>query len=782
MLDNLPRQLLPDWFLGDRLSPPPRLPGERRFHQPLDLQTTDRQKRRWRVKVWCRCREALNNITWLLNHSFAEHQALADKGLPKADDPGWRQGPLIELSGQRASVVVGAKDGSVGLLYIPALLHGLSLVNFTQATIDHMPYNIAVHKPALWKVRTRNLGDVHRYDLGILGDCHYGLWHPQGHQYSDLYNATTDTLRHKTNEQWTSRMQFFKATESVDDRIDYLIELLRPELAAALKQARKLVLQHPGVLPLDPVWCTRFLGRAVIVNRQTGEHLDRMGVRRAWDVIVAGGDFNGGGFFFRNMKVRCPFRLGDMVAFDGTAQQHSIEGFTGTLRVSHVYYIHQSVLTELGIDERMPDVYLSNLVSRLARFERQAPLMSCALPPRFQKRRYPEESTTDSLSLTNDTQFAEKIRHVRDPKKQMALVWAHCKGKMICEANETKDEEGAGAAPAKVGHGGCGHIQPLIRKEGLKLFLFYKKGRVDDDEPDGRTSQPEKRLYPTSDVYNTLKKIPDSDLALLGLSEEFACPDWMILTVLPVPPPPVQPSISADGRTVRSEDDLTYKLGNILKALINVRRCEEEGSPAHVISEFEQLLQFHVTTYMDNDIAGIPQALQKSGRPVKAIRARLKGKEGHLRGMMGKRVDFSVRTVITGDPNLMLDQVGVPRSIAMNLTYPERVSPYNIEWLQMLCIDLQYNKRADTSLQYGWIVKRHLKDGDYVLFNHQPSLHKMSMISHRVKIMYFSTFRLNLSVTPPYNTYFDGDKMNIHILQSKGTGAKLSQNAWVPSR
>ena len=152
---------------------------------------------------------------------------------------------------------------------------------------------------------------------------------------------------------------------------------------------------------------------------------------------------------------------------------------------------------------------------------------------------------------------------------------------------------------------------------------------------------------------------------------------------------------------------------------------------------------------MDNDIAGIPQALQKSGRPVKAIRARLKGKEGRLRGnLMGKRVDFSARTVITGDPNLELDQVGVPKSIAMNLTYPERgmsisrgshvltlncalVTPYNIAYLQELVrngptaypgaryvvkdtgerIDLRYNKRADAFLQYGWIVERHLKDG-----------------------------------------------------------------------
>lgn len=150
---------------------------------------------------------------------------------------------------------------------------------------------------------------------------------------------------------------------------------------------------------------------------------------------------------------------------------------------------------------------------------------------------------------------------------------------------------------------------------------------------------------------------------------------------------------------------------------------------------------------MDNDLPGQPQALQKSGRPVKSIRARLKGKEGRLRGnLMGKRVDFSARTVITGDPNIALDEVGVPFSIARNLTYPERVTPYNIAYLQQLVkngpneypgaryvvrdsgdrIDLRYNKR-ETLLDFGWIVERHLKDGDLVLFNRQPSLHKMSM-------------------------------------------------------
>jgi DNA-directed RNA polymerase II subunit RPB1 len=276
-------------------------------------------------------------------------------------------------------------------------------------------------------------------------------------------------------------------------------------------------------------------------------------------------------------------------------------------------------------------------------------------------------------------------------------------------------------------------------------------------------------LFTPSEVYTTLMKISDSDLHLLGLSDEYARPEWMILTVLPVPPPPVRPSIAVDGGTMRSEDDLTYKLGEVIKASTNVRKSEQEGSPAHIVTEYEQLLQvcgighafcwslflnifqFHVATYMDNDIAGIPQALQKSGRPVKAIRARLKGKEGRLRGnLMGKRVDFSARTVITGDPNLELDEVGVPRSIAMTLTYPERgesrplvpffipltnvvlVTPYNIAYLQELVrrgpntypgaryvvrdtgdrIDLRRNKQADAFLQYGWIVERHLKDGE----------------------------------------------------------------------
>ena len=372
---------------------------------------------------------------------------------------------------------------------------------------------------------------------------------------------------------------------------------------------------------------------------------------------------------------------------------------------------------------------------------------------------------------------------------------------MRCETSAGEDDDNMEKAKEpKHDHGGCGNIQPEVRREGLKLIGTWKVQKG-DEENEGQ--QPEKKPITPQMALNIFRHISIEDIKTMGLSNDYARPEWMIITVLPVPPPPVRPSISVDGGNgMRGEDDLTYKLGDIIRANGNVQRCETEGSPAHIVSEFEHLLQFHVATYMDNDIAGQPQALQKSGRPVKSIRARLKGKEGRLRGnLMGKRVDFSARTVITGDPNLSLDEVGVPRSIARTLTYPETVTPYNIEKLHQLVkngpndhpgakyvirdsgerIDLRHHKRAgEISLQYGWKVERHIVDGDFIIFNRQPSLHKESMMGHRVRVMPYSTFRLNLSVTSPYNADFDGDEMNLHVPQSEETRAEINQLCMVP--
>jgi len=238
---------------------------------------------------------------------------------------------------------------------------------------------------------------------------------------------------------------------------------------------------------------------------------------------------------------------------------------------------------------------------------------------------------------------------------------------------------------------------------------------------------------------------------------------------------------------------LTHKLADVVKANANLKRQEASGGAAHIISQFADLLQYHVSTFIDNEIPGLPQATVRSGsRPLKSLKQRLRGKEGRIRGnLMGKRVDFSARTVITPDPNLSIDQVGVPRSIALNMTYPEIVTPFNIDRMYELIrngpnehpgakyiirddgqrLDLRFiRKPSDLHLEYGYKVERHIQDGDVIIFNRQPSLHKMSMMGHKIRIMPFSTFRLNLSCTTPYNADFDGDEMNMHVPQTFGKG------------
>ncbi|CAG8893732.1 unnamed protein product [Penicillium egyptiacum] len=401
---------------------------------------------------------------------------------------------------------------------------------------------------------------------------------------------------------------------------------------------------------------------------------------------------------------------------------------------------------------------------------------------------------------TADSKFTEALRF-RDPKRRFDAIWRLSKDVLVCEADAPADDEEFSKESQKGrSHGGCGNAQPTVRKEGICLVGTWKpsKAMMEDE-----MAQPEKKVITPTMALNIFRNISLEDVRIMGLSNDYARPEWMILTVLPVPPPTVRPSVVMGTTSgARGEDDLTYKLAEIVRANQNVQRCEQEGAPEHVIREFESLLQYHIATYMDNDIAGQPTAMQKGNRPVKALRSRLKGKEGRLRqNLMGKRVDFSARTVITGDPNLRLDEVGVPYSTARILTYPEVVTPYNIEKLQRLVangpnihpgaryivrdngerIDLRHAKRAGAQqLLYGWKVERHLDNGDYILFNRQPSLHKESMMGHRVRVMPFSTFRMNLSVTSPYNADFDGDEMNLHVPQGEESRAELAELTLVP--
>uniref|UniRef100_A0A2P2HWC8 DNA-directed RNA polymerase subunit n=2 Tax=Hirondellea gigas TaxID=1518452 RepID=A0A2P2HWC8_9CRUS len=375
------------------------------------------------------------------------------------------------------------------------------------------------------------------------------------------------------------------------------------------------------------------------------------------------------------------------------------------------------------------------------------------------------------------------------PRKRLLHVYNLCKGKMMCEMGEPETGKGNPNAPQqkrKSTHNGCGHYQPKIKRIGLELIAEWKHVNEDTAE--------RKVVLSAEKVCEIFKNISDEECYLLGMDPKYARPDWMIMTVLPVPPLAVRPAVVMHG-TAKNQDDLTHKLADIIKANNELIRNEQNGAAAHIIQENIRMLQFHVATLTDNDMPGLPKALQKSGRPLKALKARLKGKEGRIRGnLMGKRVDFSARTVITADPNLRIDQVGVPRSIAQNLTYPEIVTPFNMTKMMELVkrgnnqypgakyiirdngarIDLRYHpKPSDLHLQCGYKVERHITDGDLIIFNRQPTLHKMSMMGHRVKVLPWSTFRMNLSVTSPYNADFDGDEMNLHVPQSMETRAEI---------
>ncbi len=297
-----------------------------------------------------------------------------------------------------------------------------------------------------------------------------------------------------------------------------------------------------------------------------------------------------------------------------------------------------------------------------------------------------------------------------------------------------------------------------------------------------------------SEVRERLELISDSDSLLLGVNPQVARPEWMVLTVLPVPPVTVRPSITLETGE-RSEDDLTHKLVDIIRINQRLKENMEAGAPQLIVEDLWELLQYHVTTYFDNEASGVPPARHRSGRPLKTLAQRLKGKEGRFRSnLSGKRVNFSARTVISPDPYISINEVGVPDLIAKEVTVPVYVTDWNMEKMKEYIRNgsethpgANYVIRPDErkiriyeetkeaiidKLEPGFLVERHLKDGDIVLFNRQPSLHRMSMMAHEVKVLPYKTFRLNLCVCPPYNADFDGDEMNMHIFQTEESQAE----------
>jgi DNA-directed RNA polymerase II subunit RPB1 len=295
-------------------------------------------------------------------------------------------------------------------------------------------------------------------------------------------------------------------------------------------------------------------------------------------------------------------------------------------------------------------------------------------------------------------------------------------------------------------------------------------------------------------VLRAFQRMTDKTCDLVGFNHKFSRPEWMICTVLAVPPLTVRPSVVMDDNQ-RMEDDLTHVLINILRNNQRLRDKLDKGESAEMIDKYTAMVQYDVATYVDNDIKGLAPAAQRSGRPLRTLKSRFGAKTGRVRGnLMGKRVDFSARSVITPDANIDLDELGVPEEIATNLTFPETVNMYNRDRLTAYVrngpdkhpgaksvflkqdarvVNLRFVSPDTIDLREGDIVHRHLIDGDAVLFNRQPSLHKASMMAHRVRVLPYSTFRLNVSATRPYNADFDGDEMNMHVPQSIASATEL---------
>ena len=386
----------------------------------------------------------------------------------------------------------------------------------------------------------------------------------------------------------------------------------------------------------------------------------------------------------------------------------------------------------------------------------------------------------ECLGHPGSIDLARPVMHLKYvPLMEMALrCFCHKCGKLLLSEKEmqkySKSERAKKSKDKKV----CPHCGELHEKVKVdKPTTFYV----------GKT-----RIFPT-EVRDILVNITDDELRKLGVDPTCTRPEWAVLTSLLVPPVTVRPSIILESGE-RSEDDLTHKLSDIIRANQRLWENLNAGAPEVIIEDLWDLLQYHVTTFFDNTIARVPPARHRSGQPLKTITERIKGKGGRIRkNLAGKRVNYSGRTVVSPDPMIEINEVGIPYEIATVVTVAETVNDSNIDKLKELIrmgskfpganyvirpdgrkkkITEELKEEIITEIVPGYKVERHLTDGDIVLVNRHPSLHKGSLMAHFVRVLTGRTFRLHPAAAFPYNADFDGDEINIHSPQTEEARAE----------
>ena len=385
-----------------------------------------------------------------------------------------------------------------------------------------------------------------------------------------------------------------------------------------------------------------------------------------------------------------------------------------------------------------------------------------------------------SLLVTSDDELTQ-VRRIKKPSKR------HHK---IIEIMKKHKQRGQTCVV-------CNIPQPSTiktRKETMEITVSLPSDKEATDTSN-RNNRSSETVLSAEYLSILFRKIKDEDCRIMGFDPQYSRPEWLICSTLPVCPTAVRPAVKMDNGITRN-DEITNRLIEIIKKNNELRESDKK------ISYY--MLQYYVTTMIDNEHKTLNQSAQPSGKPLKSIRKRLKGKEGRIRtNLMGKRVDYSARTVITPDPLLKIDELGVPIEMCKTLTFPEIVNDYNIDKLRQLVrrgdrypgvksieqdghhIHLRnlspelLDMRA-LKIQNGDIIHRHLLENDVVLFNRQPSLHKMNMMAHRIRPTISKSFRLCVDVTKPYNADFDGDEMNMFVPQTIESLNELKELAAVP--
>lgn len=295
-------------------------------------------------------------------------------------------------------------------------------------------------------------------------------------------------------------------------------------------------------------------------------------------------------------------------------------------------------------------------------------------------------------------------------------------------------------------------------------------------------------------VLDLFSRILPHEMILLGFHSDRNQPKDMLISALVVPPVCARPG-GGGGASLTREDDITSQLNDII---VCSDMLKNGANDVIKYAETWDILQTRVARLLDAAMPGFSPALRSLD--MKSYAQRLKGKNGRFRGnLSGKRVDFSGRSVISPDPNLDVDELAVPLSVARVMTYPQRVYAHNLSLMRRLVRNgpsvhpgavtvylaaeksrrwLRYARDRESlaaRLSIGDIVERHVMNGDMIIFNRQPSLHRISMMAHRARVLPYRTFRFNVCCCSPYNADFDGDEMNVHLVQTEEARAEASE-------